>query len=456
MKEYSVALSDETYAGIEKHLIRDDGQEDLLFAFYVPSTGSNRFSGIIKELILPKKGERILHGDVSFTSDYFDRVIDMHLQNPARGIALIHIHPMGEQWQELSYNDHVAEQGMAGAVHALTKLPLLGITFAGITGAISARFWKKKDGEWTPHHCHNTRTVGKALDVSYRQLTESDEEYLDRTIQAWGNTLHSKIINARVGIVGLGSVGSIVAEGLARMGIHKFVLVDGDEIKKVNLDRTINSTRKDVIDRRKKVSVARDAILESATTADVQIATFETFVQEHEAYRNLIDCDVIFSCVDKPLARSIVNFISYAHLIPVIDGGINCSKKDNDTLRSADWGVFVTSPGRACLECIGQYNLGDVQMEQEGLLDDPNYIDSLPSDHFAKKHENVIVFSLALAGQELLAFVNLFGRLSGTSADNYLKVSYPSNYVESGNERCNENCHYLNILGMGDLISPPI
>jgi hypothetical protein len=75
MKNYSAILTNKTHEQLFNHLIRADEQEDLCFATYVPSTGSKRFSGIISEVILPKKGERNVHGNVGFMPEYFQRVL---------------------------------------------------------------------------------------------------------------------------------------------------------------------------------------------------------------------------------------------------------------------------------------------------------------------------------------------------------------------------------------------
>ena len=51
---------------------------------------------------------------------------------------------------------------------------------------------------------------------------------------------------AVIGIIGLGSVGSMVAEALARMGMEKFVLIDFDKVEPHNLDRLVGATNDDI------------------------------------------------------------------------------------------------------------------------------------------------------------------------------------------------------------------
>src|SRR5581483_12080657 len=57
------------------------------------------------------------------------------------------------------------------------------------------------------------------------------------TISVWGSRAQADLARTRVGIVGLGSVGSIVTEALSRIGVSDIVLIDHDRIEERNLDR---------------------------------------------------------------------------------------------------------------------------------------------------------------------------------------------------------------------------
>jgi hypothetical protein len=146
-----------------------------------------------------------------------------------------------------------------------------------------------------------------------------------------------------------------------------------------------------------------------------------------------------------------LNFIAYAHLAPVVDGGIQVEAKGEAGLRRADWKAHIASPDRRCLECLGQYNAGLVSAEREGYFDDPKYIVGLPADHPVRRNENVFAFSLSAAGFEVLQMLTMVIAplgIANVGAQMYHFV--PGLLDESRFEQCNENCPYPDLIAKGD------
>lgn len=453
MNSYSVVLTDEINLQLIKHLVRSDGQEDLCFATYKPSIEANRTTGIISHIILPQSGEREVNGNVCFLPCYFERVLKIASERN-EGVILLHSH-LGPGWQGMSEDDIIAENRIAPATFAVTNLPLLGMT-VGTDGSWSARFWEKdltEKRKYARNWAETVRVIGKGLSITFNDNLvppNFDAKKQLRTISAWGKKTQEDISRLRIGIVGLGSVGSIVAEILARTGVSNFTLIDFDSVEEKNLDRLTNVFKKDI--GKSKVSIIGSAIKKSATSPNISITCCEYSICEEEGYKTALNCDIIFCCVDRPWGRQVLNFIAYAHLIPVIDGGILVRSNKNQTrIIGADWKAQTIGYKRACLECLGQYSSENATLEKQGFLDDPSYFKGLDKLDFINAHENVFAFSSHLASMEVLQMLSLFVSPSEISDVGQQLYHFVTGRMDiSENLSCHENCCFPSLLGKGD------
>jgi hypothetical protein len=448
---FSAALSERAHGDLAAHVLRDDGQEDVCFALWHPSRGRTRWTALIDELILPERAERHVHGNASFEAGYFLRAVARAQENGA-GLALIHSHPSGSGWQGMSHDDISAEAGHAAQATAVTGRPLVGLTMAG-DGALSARTWAGTRRSPERTDAENVRVIGSALKVTWNDALRPPPIATDqqlRTVSAWGDDVQENLARLRVGIIGAGSVGAPVAEALARTGIAEIVLIDFDSVKLHNLDRLLHASRRDVQLACSKVGVLARHLKRSATSAEAKIEALEHSVVEEEGWRAALDCDALFSCVDRPWPRAALNLAAYSHFIPVVDGGIAVDVA-NKRLRGADWKAHIAAPSRRCLECAGQYDPALVQAEREGHFDDPSYIRGVPEDHQLRRNENVFAFSIAAASLEVLQFLSMVlapSNIADVGAQNH---HFVTGRLDIDTRPCQAECPYTQQLeGLGD------
>ena len=449
---YSVAMPCDVEQVARTHLLRPDGQEDICFALWRPSTGATRKTALIQQLILPEAADRDVHGNVSFTPAYLVRALEA-AANVGAGLAMMHSHPRGRGWQGMSPDDIVAENGNAGAVYGATGLPFVGLTLAA-DGAWSARFWERQAPRvYGRCDCASVRVVGNEFKVTYldalapRPLATGEQV---RTVSAWGEVKQADLVRLRVGIVGAGSVGGFIAEAQARTGIEDITIIDFDVIEPKNLDRLVYAMRQDT--GKLKVTRLAEYLTQCATAQPFRVHAVTSAVYDDEGYRAALDCDVIFACVDRPWGRHVLNTLAYAHLIPVIDGGIAVRANTRIGLVAADWRAHTAMPGRRCLHCIGQYDTGFVQTEREGKLDDPKYIEGLAHDHPLRTGENVIAFSMACASLQVLQMLalvlNPMGEYSNPGEQLYHFVGDGMAKPTFG--QCRDGCSFNENIAAGD------
>ena len=173
--------------------------------------------------------------------------------------------------------------------------------------------------------------------------TEADEKRFRKQIrfQPVGAEGQSRLRNGRVAIVGVGALGSTIAERLVRAGVGFVRLIDRDWVEWDNLPRQALFTEEDARQRAPKAIAARHHLhrIHSGIVLEavVEDLTFRNAMQW------LGDVDVICDGTDNFETRFLINDMALEKQIPWVHGG--CV--------GASGQVMVIVPGStACFRCL--------------------------------------------------------------------------------------------------------
>ena len=431
-KTTSVAMTAATEKALLSQLVRLDAQEDLCLATYRLSTGKTRVSALITSVIPPEPGDRFVHGNATVTGEYILRAIGIAQSNES-GLVLLHSHPGADKWQFMSEPDRDTESSYANLVREMTGFPLVGMTFATGDQTWSARHWNIGVGKQVDcRHSTNVRVIGDRLAVSWNDVLRPAPQPTQRqlrTVSAWGEQCQADLARRRVLVVGAGSVGLDVIARLAASGLCHITVMDFDVVQYHNLDRLIGAKPRDARLVRPKVFVAQREATGAATAEQARVDVSDLSICEPEGLQLALDHDLIFSCVDRPWPRAILNSLAYSDFIPVIDGGIGIDTFDDGRMRNATWRSHVIRPMRPCMSCNRQLELGQVIPDKQGLLDDPEYI--LGSGRLdVPTNQNVAPLSVSVAASLLAQYVSFNVAPAGLGDPGPLRYAFSSHFLE--------------------------
>jgi saccharopine dehydrogenase-like NADP-dependent oxidoreductase len=175
-----------------------------------------------------------------------------------------------------------------------------------------------------------------------------DSERFDRQILLFGAAGQKYLATTRVAIVGLGGLGSHVAQQLAYLGVRSFVLIDRDRVSRSNLNRLVGATEEDAAAHAFKVAVAARTI--PTIERDASVKTLETSFVCQEGYALIASADIVFGCIDSDAHRLVLNELCQVHSKPYMD-----IATDTGTDQALWFGgrVLLSMKGEMCLSCKG-------------------------------------------------------------------------------------------------------
>ncbi len=139
-----------------------------------------------------------------------------------------------------------------------------------------------------------------------------------RSLGTVGLEGQAKLLRATVAVVGLGGLGGYVTEALARMGVGRLILIDGDVFEEHNLNRQILSAEAKL--GTDKIQAAQRRVAEINGAVEV-IAHAVVLISENLP-RLLEGADVVVDGLDRLPMRLVLQKGAQALGIPMVHGSI--------------------------------------------------------------------------------------------------------------------------------------
>ncbi len=156
-------------------------------------------------------------------------------------------------------------------------------------------------------------------------------------LQEIGKGGQQKLTESSIAIVGIGALGSMAAELLARAGIGEVILIDRDIVEESNLQRQTLFLNKD--QGRSKALAAKQRILEINPALKIQAFPIHLNAKNKE---NLKKAQVIIDCTDNIQTRLFLNDYCKKENIPLVYG---------TAIKTSGYAMVIL-PNGPCLSCF--------------------------------------------------------------------------------------------------------
>lgn len=318
----------------------DSGQGHSALAEHLVSLGAEDY-------------EQATSGGLALTTEASSRVNRWAVGLAQNGWIAVHLHSHPPGVDDFSATDDAAESGLSLWLAEQGVAQYWSLVWPS-RGTPRARLWTR--GE----------SAGGCVFLGLAPMDPTPGDFspaLDRQ-RAFGPALRQAAEQIRVGIVGVGGLGMLAVEQLARAGFRRFVLVDPDTVEVTNLNRLPGVTSRDI--GRFKVHVGKRLIRQVASSlgCSAEVSAFPRDIyQSDTAQRAMRRCDLILAVTDNELSRTMALSLALDAGREYLQAGTDIALADDGSIQGLRAEVTGAEIGRYCPICSGRLSPGQAAVE---------------------------------------------------------------------------------------------
>ncbi len=275
----------------------------------------------------------------------------------------VHTHPFSQANVSFSATDDGDEK----TFFRFLKKTFEGIHYASIVFSqrkYSARVWTFSSGsivarkallktQTSPENIAST-DFHEYMDEHYEKTAVTGAEgFFHRSALALGLDVMRTIMHQQViSIVGVGGLGSVVAEHLIHMGFHEINLIDPDVLEMSNLNRVVGAYYEDAEQKRYKVDVVKRHVTNINPKATVLACKKDVYDKEVESVLALSDWMIV--ATDTHSSRLKAQELSVKYFVPLLSLGVNITVKGNNIEDMSGEVITVRVGDYLCLQCLNR------------------------------------------------------------------------------------------------------
>lgn len=348
-KKCHLRIAHDHFKSLYAHLFPGDNDEHGAVLLAGMCTVDGKRTLLVRELHLAIDGEDYVEGTVGYRAlhpKFIHRLITKARDEKLVYLA-VHNHFSDRHvgFSQIDLDSH--ELGYPALLQISRGMPVGALVFG--QRSVAADLWIAKTSRLELDCAVVVGRTIQRLTPSPRGDSVALPMVHERQIRMFGKMGQLELSECKVAVLGLGGIGSLVSEYLARLGVGHFTLVDDDIVEESNLSRVVGATHSDVRKNLAKVKVAKRLIL--AANKDAKVKLILDDVAKGSIAKKLIDSDYIFLAADSMRARLVFNALVHQYLIPGVQLGSKIRSHADGALIDVMSANRPVRPGHGCLWC---------------------------------------------------------------------------------------------------------